>query len=224
MQQQRFVRRPPQPQVTIQPLQPLWVPPPDWAGQTVVVVGTGPSFDTKQARDIGISRARDRIRVLAVNDAVYPCWYADTVFAADRRWWVERRNVPGFDGLRVALGASYPDAPKQVRIIGRAGAEGCQLEPGAVYTHGHSGAMAVQLAAQMAAAKIVLVGFDMRAQEGTPRHFFGSYEQPLGTKPDMAAWLSRFGAIAEAMPGRIVNATSGSALDCVPNVELASVI
>lgn len=218
----RFVRRPARPALTIQTLQPLWVPPPDWAGQTVVVVGTGPSFTASQARDIGISRARDRIRVLAINDAVYPCWYADMVFAADRRWWVERRNVPGFDGLRVALGASYPDAPKQVRLIGRAGAEGCQTKPGSVYTHGHSGAMAIQLAAQMGAAKIALVGFDMR--DDGKRHFFGAYDQPLGTKPNMGVWLQKFQTIADAMPGRIVNATPGSALDCVPLIELQAAL
>ncbi len=187
-----------------------------------MVVGTGPSFDAAQARQLGIARARDRIRVLAVNDSVYPCWYADMVFGADRHWWIERRNVPGFQGAKVSLGASYWDPPADVRIIGRAGSEGCQTRPGAVYTHGHSGAMAVQLAAQMGAAPIVLVGFDMRATAG--RHFFGAYDEPLGTNPNMTKWVQRFKAIANAMPGRIVNASPGSALDCVPQVELAAVI
>jgi len=224
---QRFVKRGGNPKpVQIEPLQPLWIPQPDWAGKTAVVIGTGPSFDVAQARQIGLARSRGSIRVLAVNDAAFPAWYADLVFAADRKWWIARDNLPNFEGIKVSLSASYWDAPKGVRLIARAGTDGCELRPGSVYTHGHSGAMAVQLAAQMGAAKIVLVGFDMRpsGQGQAERHFFGGYEDPLGSKPNMAKWVKDFRAIADAMPGRILNATPGSALDCVPQIDLSAAI
>lgn len=202
---------------------PIWEPQRDWEGMTAVVVGTGPSFDASQARLLGIARARDCIRVMAINDAVFPCWFADALFAADRKWWIERRNLPTFEGTKIALAESYRDAPRQVMLVSRSGKDGCDLRPGHVCTNSNSGAMGVQVAAQLGAERIVLVGFDMR-EDGRRRHFFGEYEMPLRTQPAMGKWADRFKAVAEAMPGRIFNASSSSAIDCVPKIELASVI
>ncbi len=200
---------------------PTWRPLPEWAGLPAVVVGTGPSFDCAQTLQIREARSRGVIRVIAVNDAVrrLPC--ADIVFAADRKWWRARDHIPGFAGRRVGLADSYFDAPENVLLLRRSGCEGCETTPGLVHTHGHSGAMAVQLAAQLGAAPIVLVGFDMRHGKDGTRHYFGEYEKPLGSQPDMAVWLSRFREIAKVFSGRILNASPGSAIDFVPRVDLA---
>ncbi len=198
-----------------------WVPSPEWAGMPALVVGTGPSFSSVQAKAIELARARGSIRVIAVNDAVKQVPHADIVFASDRKWWKARDHLPGFAGRRVGLAESYFDAPETVLLLRRAGCEGCELTPGLVHTHGHSGAMAVQLAAQLGAFPIVLVGFDMRRGLNGKRHFFGDYEHPLGSKPDMVVWRQRFKTIASALEGRLLNGTGlDSALDFVPPVDL----
>ncbi len=199
----------------------VWRPDPEWVGMPVLVVGTGPSFTIVQAKAIEAARARDAIRVIAVNDAVKQVPHADIVFASDRKWWKARDHLPDFAGRRVGLAESYFDAPENVLLLRRAGCEGCELTPGLVHTHGHSGAMATQLAAQLGAAPIVLVGFDMRRGLNGRRHFFGDYEGSLGSKPDMAVWRERFKTIASALEGRLLNGTGlDSALDFVPPIDL----
>lgn len=203
-----------------------WKPLPEWKGRPAVIVAPGPSLDLKTMRHIGIRRNADQCRVIAINDAIFAAWFADICFAGDGKWWNARGGLPRFAQKRVGLAESRPadNAGDLVKhYLSRVGTEGCSLEPGLVFTNGNSGAMATQLAAQLGAHPIVLVGFDMHDRAG--RHFFGAYEQQnLHSESDMSVWVENFRAIAAALEGRLFNATRGSALDFIPFVDLAAAI
>jgi hypothetical protein len=51
--------------------------PPDWTGETVAVVGGGPSLTLEQVRLVGIGRFAGRCKVIAVNSAAFLAWWAD---------------------------------------------------------------------------------------------------------------------------------------------------
>lgn len=175
----------------------------------VVIVATGPSLTLPQVRLISQAHMRGRCKVIAVNDAVFPCWFADMAFAGDARWWIERQILPGFPGLKVTLDDDGNDIPPECFTVKRAGALGYSPEPGQIMTHGNSGAMAVQIAAHLSAQPIILAGFDMR----NGPHWFGEYEPTsLRRNPNKDEWANLFMDLIKALPGRIYNATPGSAL------------
>lgn len=196
----------------------IWIPSPEWEDRTAVVIGTGPSLSLTQIHDIALARIDDRCRVIAVNDASLLAWFADILFAADRKWWKARGDVKTFPGRRVGLQETYHDATFD--LVQRSGSEGFDERSGFVRTHGNSGAMAVQIAAHLASARILLVGFDMQKTVARS-HCFGKYESTdLDVHPNMGQWITEFRALASALRGRLFCATPGSALNFLPQVDL----
>src|SRR3990167_6401454 len=80
----------------------------DWRGKTAVLVGSGESLTTERVRRIAIARAKDFIRVIAVNDAVYVCWFADIAYACDVKWWRYHGSLAGFRGEKYRLAVMRP--------------------------------------------------------------------------------------------------------------------
>lgn len=143
----------------------------DWRGQTAVVIATGPSANSQP-----LDQIRGRARIIAVNDSWRLAPWADVLYACDRPWWIERRGVPEFGGLKISASPAVckvcPDV-RLVTLVARAqiltetiGKIGCGLR----YGNGHSGFHAVNLAVQFGAKRIVLVGFDMRLDNGVHWH------------------------------------------------------
>ncbi len=201
-----------------------WEPQGEWAGRAVVVVGTGPSLTLHQVYALSRARARDQVRIVAVNDAVHALWGADVCVGGDRLWWAHR-DMRRFAGRKVALGESFYDAAEAMPdlfLVRRASLEGCELRPGWVATHGHSGAIAVQVAAQClglpnGGGKLCMVGFDLAGSD----HFFGDYEKPLGMEHDKARWRKYFRAFPETLGEVLVSTTP---IDGVRQVALEDVI
>lgn len=203
-----------------------WAPGPIWAGRTVVVAAGGPSFDAPAARLIGIARARSKVKVVAVNDAVYPCWFADIAWASDPPWWRHHVNLPGFEGRR--LGLRYQDGsqwrqPAGIDHLEASGIDGFDDRPGYVRHGGNGGYAATHLAAQLGAIRIVLVGFDMSGE-----HWFGRHPEGLHRPSvDKTKWVTRFNGLAETLKARgvaVTNTSQASALSCFPKASLDAVL
>lgn len=205
----------------------LWRAEPIFAGRTIACVAGGPSLSLSQVREIGIARAKDAIRVVAINDAVYPCWFADFLYACDRAWWETHDGVPGFDGRRVTLkhGAAepYPGADWLLS----AGTQGLESDAGGLRTGGNSGYQALNLCAHLGASKILMVGFDMRGDNAS--HWFGQH--PDSCRKAMIGGFDRmakhFDTIADPLADRgisVVNCTPGSAITAFPMGDLMTEI
>jgi hypothetical protein len=200
-----------------------WEPQGEWSGRTVAVVGTGPSLTLAHVYALSRARARDQVRIIAVNDAVFPLWCADVCFAGDSAWW-QNRDLNRFKGRKVGLADSFPSVltpPADLFLLRRASLEGCDLRPGWVATHGNSGAIAIQAAAQClglpdGGGKLCVVGFDLAGSD----HFFGSYDRPLGSQHDKAAWRKYFAAFPAILGDALMSTTS---IDGVRQVELADI-
>lgn len=193
----------------------------DWEGLTAVIVAGGESFTAAQARLVGIARARDLVRVIAVNDAVYPCWFADVAYACDARWWAYHQGLPGFKGLKVSLDqTNFPD----VHVIANSGTRGFDPDPGALRSGGNSGYQALHLAAHRDICRAILLGFDFKGEHWFGRHPDGvANSGPPFAPPNFKTRREAFIELKTELDRRgvsVVNASPGSVMGVFSMVDL----
>ncbi len=208
----------------------LWSVPRLWPGATVVCIAGGPSLDLAQVRRVGIARRQDRIRVIAINDACYPAWWADLLYGADWRWWDKHDGVPGFAGLKVTIDNSrgHLDKWPQIKMVQNTGSDGLELKPTGIRTGRNGGYQAINLAVHTGAARLLLLGYDMRFGEGGAPHWFGDHDDcKLKERLVDKVWTTAFIALAKRLrkvPIKVVNCSENSALECFPKAKLEDVL
>lgn len=180
---------------------------------------------------IGRAKAARKVRVIAVNDAVYPLWFADIVYAADASWWDEHRGLPGYRGEKwsshghLAHNNKLPAAERYgLYLIRGEDGERFSANPSVIHYGENSGFQAINIACHAVEwdGLVILVGFDMKMTGGR-RHFFGDHPAGLrSTQQGYNRWPGLMAKAAAAMPKtmRIVNCTPESALDCFPFMPL----
>lgn len=220
----------------------FWRVEPEWAGETVAILGGGPSLAQSD-----VNALRGRIRVVAINNAYWLAPWADVLYFCDEVWWlwhyggIETRSVSGkateirhkgdaryraFTGLKVALenaGTWRPEREPAVKVLqnyeDRPGL--CEIRDG-VHTGRSSGYQAINLAAHLGAARILLLGFDMRAVAGRT-HWHMAHQRPTAPEDFANVMLPRFASLVEPARARgmeIVNCTPGSTIECFPRASL----
>lgn len=178
-------------------------------GQTAAVLATGPSMSQSVADSV-----RD-LPAVAVNDAFRLAPWASILYAADRRWWEANPDALEFAGVKLC---AQPGSP--VEYMRNSGTLGFDPNPQFVRTGGNSGYQAVHVAIQAGAARILLLGFDMRGD-----HFFGQHKAPLrNTSPDsFVRWADRFAGLKHC-GAEIINCTPGSAINAFPFASLDELV
>ena len=205
----------------------VWMPEPLFAGETVFVVGGGPSL-----RGFDFGRLRGR-RAIAVNAAGYDVPWADVLFFGDETWCRANPDMIGrWRGLVITTsGYSARMWPGRVRCAAHSRGAGF-VAGGPVRLGASSGQTAVALAVAMAAARIVLVGFDMRPVDGAVHYHEGRelYTADHAVRAAAAyeavflpGWEGWGKAIADA-GCRVVNATPASALTEFPAAALDDIL
>src|SRR3990167_1144446 len=95
---------------------PFWNVEPEWAGETVAILGGGPSLTPWQAE-----ACRGACRVIAVNTSYWLAPWADLLYFSDEVWWcwhhggMETRTGNG--GIAQAI--RHPGAPRYHTFGGR---------------------------------------------------------------------------------------------------------
>ncbi|AMS41166.1 hypothetical protein [Aminobacter aminovorans] len=208
----------------------FWAPDLRFAGETVFVIGGGPSL-----AGFDFSRLAGR-RVIAVNSAGYDAPWADILFFHDNSWFEEERNralVDGWSGLVMTVSRHAKlAAPERVMRVEIAQRPDFPIGQGPIKAGRSSGQTAVSLAVAMGAAAVALLGFDMRDRNGVT-HYHA--DRPLYTAEHaertvgeyaatfLPAWAGWNAAAAKA-GCRILNATPGSALTEFPTVDLETLL
>lgn len=188
---------------------------PNWAGQTALIVGTGPSAAT-----LPLHLAAGRCKCVAIKSAWKLADWADILYGIDVDWWLANRGAPGFNGLKVT---PSPTAARLFRLrqsrtklgarilLDPIGTVGCGLRHGG----GHSGWQAINLAVQLGSRRIVLVGFEMRGgrfngrEAGVARLDPGRIERWRKEMDEAAGEFTSIGC-------EVINATPDSALTAYP--------
>ena len=203
-----------------------------WAGETVVILGNGASLaaSLKDARGLLAG-----CKVLAINDALRLAPWADAHYFCDPEWaqWPEKvaggktraELLRDFTGHKFILEckALWPQFPgcKPLRNYGwnpAGGSAGINPQNDGVYTGRNSGYATIVLAAKMGAARIILLGFDMR-----PGHWFGAYPRDNSPQGYESVFLPAFPHLVKPLAKlnvTVINATPDSALRCFPCAPL----
>lgn len=122
-----------------------------WPGETVAILGNGPTLAAELATTERPARA------IAVNRAVAVAPWADMLVSIDGNWPVEAEDFAGMRvvGIESDLDAFYVHLPHEVVTLGPAN-----------IVHLRNNAMAaMRIAAAAGASKLVLFGFDIERYE-----------------------------------------------------------
>jgi len=202
----------------------MWTVPPEWLGETVFILGCGPSLSQVPIHAI----FRAGARVIAINDAYLRAPWADILYFCDNKWWkqnaadVEAR----FSGRRiVTMVREYP----RVHTLRCSGEVGLEQDPGAIRHGSNSGYQCINLAYHLGAKRIVLLGYDMRVVDGRLHH--RPRTDPQGANDFQRTlqnvMLPKFRTLERPLREagvEVLNATPDSALKVWPLVPLDAVL
>jgi len=168
---------------------------------TFAVLATGPSMSQAVADSV-----RGRARVIVVSDAYRLAPWAEALVSSDKAWWAAHPEAFEFTGRKFS-GIRVP------------GCETVHRTP-PLRSGSNSGLLACDLAMQLGAARILLLGFDMQGS-----HFFGPHPEPLkNTKPERFAGFRAQFAKWQPRGVKVFNCTPGSALRCFPSSTLEAAL
>lgn len=214
---------------------------PAWAGETVVVVCSGPS-----ARLAPLHLAQGRARVVVVNESWRLAPWADACYSCDWPWWAHRGPTPDqFPGDRVSgRQPSDSEARHQLDATQREFMAGLLSLPvfggerhkppilpmdGPVTGGSMSGFQVVGRLAQARVARILLVGVDCIEDQGR-KHWHGPHAHPNGSNPApsrIRAWIAQWTRAAPELKSlgiEVVNCSMESGVECFTKQKLKSAL
>lgn len=191
-----------------------WSPQPLFTGETIFCLASGPSL-TAEICD----RVRGR-RSIAINSSAVLAPFASVLFFTDSGWYEPRRDlVANWAGLVVSMSRTakreLPDKVKRVQGEGDPQAlPGFSRGPHVIQQGRSSGHTALSLAIALGAARVVLLGYDMRYVGGLEHchdEYKGARDADIYQReflPCFAGWNEA----AHAVGVEVMNATKDSAL------------
>jgi hypothetical protein len=177
-----------------------WEPEPDFAGFTVAICATGPSFSAELAEQIRASG----VMAVAINDNYRLMPWADWLFAADMKWWNVHNDARKFKGRKIC---SQETAEERDMLIYLPRDKG----PGR-----NTSLHAAWAAIDAKAVKLLLFGVDL--DETDPQtHWFGDHPPELARPSSFTFARHAWGRLAERGDRPpILNCSPRSALRCFP--------
>lgn len=208
-----------------------WTIPREWVGETAVVIAGGPSLTRED-----VEHCRDKCRAIAVNNqgidakingVFYPAMapWADVLYAADAKWWTQYAPASlSFAGRKITI---RDHRFQDVNVL--------QISPDVVFdprpthiaTGGNSGYQALHVAVHFGAKRILLLGFDMKADRKKRKHWFGDHPGNLNAPGNYKGWERAFGRIAPVLKHRgieVINCSRDTALTCFPRAAITEVL
>lgn len=163
-----------------------------------VVIATGQSLKRED-----VEYVRGKANIAAVNNAYQLAPWADILVSHDRAWWAHHKDAMEFAGrkfCRFQHGHCEKYTPEYLPL-------GC-----------NSGLMAMFIAKELGASKILMLGFDMH---GT--HYFGPHPQGL-KNPVEHSFVRHMRQFTRFDGPEVINCTPDSALKMYPHIPLREVL
>lgn len=191
-------------------------------GQVVVVVAGGPSLlDFDWSRLAGL-------HVIAINRALEFVPGADVLWWSDAGFWRRNRDLilAHAAPIKATCQVNYlpeDDLPSDVVQYNFTGGLGFDERPGCLRHGNNSTYAAIHLAAHLGAARIVLLGVDMRYGPAGESHFHGGHGLIHSEATLTELMLPHFEPLVKPLQQRgitVVNASPDSALRCWPRCSI----
>lgn len=201
-----------------------WRVTPDWQGETVAILGGGPSLTPEQIDVLGNSDPDTR--TIAINNAIELAPWADILYFCDDRWYEwHKEAVHAFGGMRVTLENLKLQNEIEVRSLRDYGVAGFAPKPDGVTNGRNSGYQALHLAAWLGVKRVLLLGYDMREVNGR-MHWHD--EHPVATPANIfPGWIAAFDALAPILEARgveVINCTPDSAVKAFKTMTLEAAL
>jgi len=136
--------------------------PPFWEGETVFILGGGPSLD------IPLEKIHDR-KVIGINESFKLGSWVDVNYIGNNKYYAKNKaDIAAYDGLTVCSGGKSTRDDNVLTVY--ASNEIMTMKPGRIGKSINSGIGAMNLALQFGAAEVVLIGFDMGVHNGQNWH------------------------------------------------------
>jgi hypothetical protein len=197
----------------------------DWRNQYVAIVASGPT-----AKNAGVERLKDRLRVIAINENHKLAPFADVLYSCDAEWWkLQGGEAKKFTGIRLGFEVAMDGVHRiNIRKQGVEYVHDLQFhEPGLLGSGGNSGFQCINLAAQFGAIGIGMIGFDMRLDQGM--HWHGVHRSPM-RNPDeerCRKWIKHIDAAADKLKFAgidMVNCSEISRLEKYPKMTVEQML
>jgi hypothetical protein len=194
---------------------------PDWRGECVAIVGSGPSI-----KGMDLSVLKDRIHVIAIKVAIDLCPWAEVCYGCDAPWWVDRKGLPKYSGIKIHHGIAAKHFPGMVRCLIEMNKDNMLVEtPLTIGNGGNSGFQALNLAVQFGATDIIMIGIDCHERGGV--HWYGrntwlNANNPMGT--NYVRWMQGFETAKKDLDRlgvTVINASMQSAVKTFRKATLA---
>jgi len=204
------------------PKNPIWSVPKMWLGETVFILGGGPTLN-----DINLDLIKHR-KVIGINnaygdpngDGYIPRDWVDICFFADQRWrqW-HSKDIQKFKGMVVTCRSTLHGKSGMFGLH-RGQAEGLEERPQFLAWNKSSGGAAINLAYHLGATTCVLLGYDMR-RVGNRANWH--HDHPAPQKNPYERFLLPYAKVAkdaDRLGMKIINCTLESALRVFPIMSL----
>lgn len=195
-----------------------WTVPPIYKGETIFILGCGPSL-----RGFDPASIRGQGPVIVINDSFQLVPYADVLYFCDLKWWNTRREKvqKTFHG---SLIVTLENQIATVHALHQTGKTGLEVDPTGLRTGANSGYQAINLAVHFGAKRIVLLGYDMKVR-GNWMHWNIRPERMNPSRQQMIlnsfnTYFPHLKEPLETLGIEVINATPDSALTVWPHVPL----
>ena len=196
----------------------LWSAPKMWDGETVYILGGGPSL-----LDNNLTLIHDK-KCIGVNNSAFLGEWVDVCWFGDMKWWNWHRDrLRKYWGMVVTCNPKMKDWAR-IKVLLRGKSQGIETRPNYVAWNRNSGSSAINLAYHFGAKKIVLLGFDMRRIDGKKNWHnehkereHNPFARHMMSMPTIRKELQDLGV-------ELINATKDSAITCLPYLSLEEVV
>jgi hypothetical protein len=188
----------------------------NWSGNTVVLIGGGPSLTKEQVE----CALKSGCKIIAINNAYQVCPEADVLYACDKKWWLHYK--PNFAGHKYSLEYDEDDVFK----LKNTGTTGIDFIWPNIRTGRNSGYQAVNLAIHFGCKKIILIGYDMQ-YTNNKKHWHPDHPRPLNNCQPIASFASYFNSLLPILKKNnieVINCSLATAITGFPIADLRSVL
>ena len=191
--------------------------PNNWQGETVVCIGGGPSLTADD-----LDYIRGKAKIISINDAYRVAPWSDLQYACDLKWWDwHRESIEDMPDDRWTTDKTAAQKYKLNYIPGTH-ADGLSDDSKLIHYGKNSGYQAINIAYLKGAARVLLLGYDMRFAEDGRSHWFGDHPDKI--RSQYKGWFPCFDTIAKENKIEVINCTLTSALSSFPIKDIRRVL
>lgn len=188
---------------------------PIWAGETVYVIGGGPSLANFNWNSLAGKRT------IAINKSILSYPSADIMYWTDSRvysWY--KQDIDKFKGPKYTI-RHHVTYPADVKVLRKSNKFGLEESKDALCHGNNSGYAAINLAYLLGAKRIVLLGYDMH-NDGKKGHYHDGYPVPVtGDNIYRDQFIPGFQILADLLKQKkveVYNASMTSSLKVWPKI------